>query len=100
MPNNSTLDSVDLFTMIEQDVGILDITNNLIETVSIETIDLFSDTPESLNSMLTILGDPGDSINLNIEEWNEVGNTDGFIEYASVKDVTVTLQIEDDLTVV
>ena len=43
---------------------------------------------------------PNFSLSLNIDEWSEIGTADGFTEYASTKDITVILQIEDDLTVV
>ena len=101
MPSESTLDSVELFALVEQDIGILDLTNSLSEIVTIDTTELFSDTvDESLNSMLSITGDADDSIDINTDEWTETGSADGFTEYASTRDITVLLQIEDDLTVV
>ena len=101
MPNESTLESVELFALVEQDVGILDLTNSTSEIVTIDTTELFSDvSDESLNTMLTITGDSDDSIDINIEEWTQTGSADGFTEYASTKDITVILQVEDDLTVV
>ena len=101
MPSESVLDSVELFALVEQGIGILDLTNSLSETITIDTTELFSDTADdSLNSMLAITGDSGDSVDINADEWSEIGTADGFTEYASTKDITVTLQIEDDLTVV
>ncbi|MCD6191832.1 MAG: hypothetical protein J7K14_09900, partial [Sulfurimonas sp.] len=71
--------------------------------LTIDTTELFSEiSDDSLNSMLTITGDLGDSVDINVAEWNksDIGTMDGFDEYISTNDVTVLLQIEDDLTVV
>lgn len=56
---------LELFSLIEQDIGLLDLTNSLKEEINIEVNSLFSDNhDESLNSMIKILGDEEDSIML------------------------------------
>lgn len=94
---------LEMFSLIEQDVGLLDLTNSLQENVIIDTSDIFTqESDNSLNSMLSIIGDSGDTVDINQDEWSksQVGSMEGFQEYTSTNDITVILQVENDLTVV
>jgi len=96
-----SLESYELFSLIEQDIRLLDLTNSLEDSITIDASSIFNDdSEEELNSMLSIVGDENDSLTINESEWQETFNesSDGFREYTLVQDRTVILKVEDDLT--
>nr|WP_321265750.1 hypothetical protein [uncultured Sulfurimonas sp.] len=96
-----SIESYELFSLIEEDITLLDFTNSLEDNIIIDADSIFNDNAEEeLNSMLSIIGDESDSITIKESEWEETlpDVSDGFREYALVQDRTVILKIEDDLT--
>ena len=89
----STLDSNRIQNIEQIDLGSVDVT---VDNLTLQDV---LDMTDSSND-LVIKGDNGDSVMLTGGNWSQGSATsDGYVEYTNSSDPTVTLKIEDDITV-
>nr|WP_321266134.1 cadherin-like domain-containing protein [uncultured Sulfurimonas sp.] len=87
-------------SLVDSGKEVFNMTNDKSETINVNEI-LDNNTSTTLDKTLTILGDEDDKVDIDTGEWTKLDTQtqEGFDDYVSSQDPTVTLKIEDDLNV-